>query len=93
MVSQGPLRPRKELELLGFQPKGNCYCGCGCKCGAKSYFKSSHDAKFAGEVEPFLRALVNGSPKETSPNLVKAFSGTPALKRAVQRLNKLPEDT
>lgn len=93
MANQGPLRPRKELELLGFQPKGNCYCGCGRGCGKKSYFYSGDDAKFAGEVEPFLRALVNGSPKETPTNLVKAWSGSPELKRAVQRLNKLPEDT
>ena len=93
MVNEAPLKPRKELELLGFQPKGDCYGGCGCKCGRKSYFAMGHDAAFAYKVEPYLRALVNGSPDETAPNLVKAWSGTPELKRAVQRLNKLPEDT
>ena len=90
MVNQGKLKPRKELELLGFKPKGDCYGGCG--GGTKSYFQSGHDPSFAGEVEPFLRALVNGSPEETPENLVKAWSGSPLLKRAVQRLNKLPED-
>lgn len=91
MVDPGNLKPRKELELLGFKPKGDCYGGCG--CGTKSYFRSGHDPDFARKVEPYLRALVNGSSDETPQNLVKVWSGSPELKRAVQRLNKLPEDT
>ena len=85
------LKPRKELELLGFKPKCDCYCGCGKT--TKSYFHSGDDPSFAPRVEPFLRELVNGSLDETPQNLVKAWSGKPKLKQAVQRLNNLPEDT
>ena len=85
------LKPRKELELLGFQPMGKCYGGCG--DDTQSYFASGHDAAFARNVAPILRELVKAPQDENPRKLVKTYSGSPKLKQAVQRLNNLPEDT